>query len=96
MRDLAPPGELHAQQTFPFEFRSVEMEQESYRGAAVRLRYALRVTVVRGLGQTLVKDYPFWVQNPAAEVPAPGPPIKVRSASFRVFSDGAAFKTHNP
>lgn len=40
------------------------MEYESYKGTQVRLRYLLRVTVVRGMGQTISKEYPFWVQNP--------------------------------
>jgi vacuolar protein sorting-associated protein 26 len=64
VRDVAPPGDIFSAQTYPFEFRSVEMEYESYKGTQVRLRYLLRVTVVRGLGQTIVKEYPFWVQNP--------------------------------
>ncbi|KAG7668997.1 hypothetical protein Ndes2437B_g06734 [Nannochloris sp. 'desiccata'] len=64
VRDVAPPGDLFSAQTFPFEFRSVEMEYESYKGTQVRLRYLLRVTVVRGMGQTISKEYPFWVQNP--------------------------------
>lgn len=64
VRDVSPPGDLFSAQTFPFEFRSVEMEYESYKGTQVRLRYLLRVTVVRGLGQTISREYPFWVQNP--------------------------------
>jgi vacuolar protein sorting-associated protein 26 len=47
--------------------------------AQVRLRYALRVTVARGLGQSLVKDFPFWVRNEEAAPPPPGEPIKVRT-----------------
>lgn len=77
VRDLAPPGEFISQASFPFEFRSVEMEHESYRGLQVRLRYFLRIIVVRGLGQSLVKDYPFWVRNQTTEVPEFGPPIKM-------------------
>lgn len=79
VRDLAPPGEFSSQQTFPFEFRSVEMEYESYKGTQVRLRYMLRVTVVRGLGQTVVKEYPFWVRNPTPveDLPAAGAAIKM-------------------
>jgi vacuolar protein sorting-associated protein 26 len=70
VRDLAPPGQLTAQASFPFEFRGVEMADESYRGAAAALCYALRVTVARGLGQSLTRDYPFWVRNAAP--PPPG------------------------
>jgi hypothetical protein len=56
------------------------MQYESYRGLQVRLRYALRVTVVRGLGQSVTRDFPFWVRNAEAAPPPPGPPIKVSSA----------------
>lgn len=41
-RDLSPPGELTSQQTLPFEFNSVEMEHDSYRGLQVRLRCVTR------------------------------------------------------
>ena len=78
MRDLAPPGELAAQAALPFSFDNVELQYDSYRGAAVRLRYMLRVTVSRGMGQSVVRDFPFWVRNYADLAPPPGPPIKVR------------------
>lgn len=38
MRDLAPPGDLTTQASLPFEFGSVEMQYESYRGAQVGLK----------------------------------------------------------
>lgn len=37
VRDLAPPGDLTTQASLPFEFGSVEMQYESYRGAQVGL-----------------------------------------------------------
>lgn len=37
-RELAPPGDLSATRAFPFEFRNVEMQYESYRGIQVRCR----------------------------------------------------------
>ncbi len=37
-RDLSPPGELTSQVSLPFEFNSVEMEHDSFRGLQVRLR----------------------------------------------------------
>jgi hypothetical protein len=42
-----------------------------------QVRYLLRVTVARGMGQSVVKETPFWVRNPQVAPPA-GPPIKVR------------------
>jgi Vacuolar protein sorting-associated protein 26 len=43
-RDLSPPGELTSQQLLPFEFNSVEMEHDSYRGLQVRLRWGFGVS----------------------------------------------------
>lgn len=37
-RDLEFPGELTSQKAFPFEFGSVEMQYDSYKGLQVRLR----------------------------------------------------------
>ena len=44
-------------------------------------RYLLRVTLVRGYANSIVKDYPFWVRNcePAPEIVPNAPPIKVRT-----------------
>lgn len=76
VRDLAAPGDLPAQQSFPFSFENVEMQHDSYLGLKVRLRYLLRVTVSRGLGQSTSKDFPFWVRN-YRPTPPLGDPIKV-------------------
>ncbi|CAB3409216.1 unnamed protein product [Caenorhabditis bovis] len=46
-RELARPGELTQNTQFPFEFHNVEKPYESYMGSNVKLRYFLRVTVVR-------------------------------------------------
>jgi hypothetical protein len=35
VRELAPPGELTSSKVFPFEFRSVEMQYDSFRGQQV-------------------------------------------------------------
>lgn len=39
-RELAPAGDLRQQAVLPFEFKSVEMEHDSYKGLQVRLRCA--------------------------------------------------------
>ncbi|KAK9823987.1 hypothetical protein WJX72_006812 [[Myrmecia] bisecta] len=79
VRDLAPPGEIIAPQTFTFEFNNVDLQYDSYRGLQARLRYLLRVTVTRGYGTTTVKDFYFWVRNcEAAPAEVAGqPPIKM-------------------
>jgi vacuolar protein sorting-associated protein 26 len=77
-RDLSPPGELTSQQLLPFEFNSVEMEHDSYRGLQVRLRYLLRVTISRPYGASVVRDFPFWVRNHRQPEPqASLPPVKM-------------------
>ena len=38
VRELAPGGDLSASKTFPFEFRNVELQYDSYRGQQVRCR----------------------------------------------------------
>ncbi|XP_065901049.1 vacuolar protein sorting-associated protein 26B-like [Dysidea avara] len=49
IRQLSPPGELSGDKTFDFQFITVEKPYESYTGTNVRLRYFLRVTIVRRL-----------------------------------------------
>lgn len=46
-RELARPGDLLQNTEYPFEFPNVEKPYEVYTGSNVRLRYFLRVTVVR-------------------------------------------------
>jgi Vacuolar protein sorting-associated protein 26 len=69
-RELAPAGDIRGDSTFSFNFQSVDMSMDSYRGSTVRLRYLLRVTVARGMGG-LSEDFPLWVVNSCAEMPPP-------------------------
>ncbi|GCC33926.1 hypothetical protein chiPu_0012397 [Chiloscyllium punctatum] len=54
--------ELTQSRTYEFEFMQVEKPYESYIGANVRLRYFLRVTIVRSLSD-LVKEYDLIVHQ---------------------------------
>ncbi|CAD6190689.1 unnamed protein product [Caenorhabditis auriculariae] len=49
VKDLARPGELTQNVAFRFEFNNVEKPYETYLGTNVKLRYFLRVTIVRRL-----------------------------------------------
>ncbi|XP_052230298.1 vacuolar protein sorting-associated protein 26B-like isoform X1 [Dreissena polymorpha] len=49
VKELARPGEMTQNTSFNFEFQQVEKPYESYTGANVRLRYFLRVTIVKRL-----------------------------------------------
>ncbi|EEB12101.1 vacuolar protein sorting 26B-B, putative [Pediculus humanus corporis] len=55
VKELARPGELTQNTMFNFEFLNVEKPFESYTGSNVRLRYFLRVTIVRRLSD-IVKE----------------------------------------
>jgi len=61
-KELAAPGILSKETVFPFEFRSVMKDYESYRGINCDLRYYLRVTVTRSVF-SIVKEQEFWVQH---------------------------------
>lgn len=53
VKELARPGELIQNTLYAFEFLNVEKPFESYTGSNVRLRYFLRVTVVRRLSDVV-------------------------------------------
>lgn len=55
VKDLARPGELMQNTSYNFEFLNVEKPFESYTGSNVRLRYFLRVTIVRRISD-IVKE----------------------------------------
>lgn len=49
VKELARPGDITQNTSFDFEFNQVEKPYECYTGANVKLRYFLRVTIVRRL-----------------------------------------------
>jgi vacuolar protein sorting-associated protein 26 len=61
-QELAAPAELRHPETFDFEFKNVEKQFESYNGVNVRLRYYIRVTVFRRMGD-VVRDKDVWVYS---------------------------------
>ncbi|KAI7828048.1 putative PEP8-vacuolar protein sorting/targeting protein [Gamsiella multidivaricata] len=61
-QDLAVPGELRASTTYDFEFKNVEKMYESYHGINVKLRYFVRVTILRRLAD-VVKERDIWVYS---------------------------------
>lgn len=62
-RDLEPPGDLLSTRSYSFEFNNVEMPYESYNGVNVRLRYMVRVTVLRQYNSNVNQNFKFWVRN---------------------------------
>lgn len=61
-QELAAPGELQHPQTFPFNFKNVEKQYESYNGINVRLRYFIRVSVSRRM-QDVIREKDIWVYS---------------------------------
>lgn len=53
VKELARPGELTQNTSYSFEFLQVEKPYETYTGANVRLRYFLRVTIVKRLSDSV-------------------------------------------
>lgn len=49
-------------QTFDFTFNNVEKQYESYAGINVKLRYYLRVTLARRMGE-VIKERELWVHS---------------------------------
>jgi len=64
---LEAPGELGEDKGYPFEFKNVEKQYDTYSGNNVRLRYFLRVKINRSYSGTLTKTVDFAVQNTSKE-----------------------------
>lgn len=62
VQELAAPGELLHPQNFPFNFKNVEKQYESYNGINVKLRYFVRVTVSRRM-QDVIREKDLWVYS---------------------------------
>ncbi|CAG2105021.1 unnamed protein product [Medioppia subpectinata] len=75
VKDLARPSDLMQNTSFSFEFLNVEKPYESYTGSNVRLRYFLRVTIVRRLSD-IVKELDLIVHT-LSHYPEVNSPIKM-------------------
>ncbi|KRT85251.1 hypothetical protein AMK59_2984 [Oryctes borbonicus] len=75
VKELARPGEMIAHTSYPFEFSCVEKPFEVYTGSNVKLRYFLRVTIVRRIAD-LVKEMDIAVHT-LSSYPEMNNPIKM-------------------
>ena len=76
-RELEGSGELSQKpKTYRFEFKDVDMPHESYNGLNARVKYFVRVTVVRSFASNAVQEVPFWLRN-VSEPPAANSTIKM-------------------
>ncbi|EGD72326.1 vacuolar protein sorting-associated protein 26 [Salpingoeca rosetta] len=65
VKELAPPGEMLRNQTFSFEFKNVEKPYETYMGINAKLRYLVRVTIIRRMSN-IVKEKDIAVHSLAS------------------------------
>ncbi|CAE8643085.1 unnamed protein product [Polarella glacialis] len=62
-KDLEPPGSLYESKQYKWKFGAVDKQNETYSGINCRLRYFVRLTVVRNYATNIVKEIDLVVQN---------------------------------
>lgn len=65
--ELAAPSQLIHPETYPFEFKNVEKQYESYRGKNAHLRYYVKVTVSRKSVTEITREKELWVYQIAPQ-----------------------------
>ena len=70
-KDLEPSGSIFESKQYKWKFSSVDKTCETYWGTNVRVRYFVRVTILRQYTGHIIKELDFAVQNlyPAPEIP---------------------------
>ena len=63
-RELEPAGILLADKSFKFAFNKFEKQFETYYGAGVKLRYMLRVTILKNYKPKVIEEFDFAVHLP--------------------------------
>jgi len=62
-KDLEPPGALFEPKQYKWRFGAVDFANETYSGMKVRLRYFVRLSVVRNYSSNVTKEVDMIVQN---------------------------------
>uniref|UniRef100_A0A0G4HHJ0 Vacuolar protein sorting-associated protein 26 n=1 Tax=Chromera velia CCMP2878 TaxID=1169474 RepID=A0A0G4HHJ0_9ALVE len=62
-KDLMGPGSMFESEKWQWEFGNADKKYETYHGINVRLRYFVRLTVVRNYASNIVKEIDIVVQN---------------------------------
>lgn len=62
-KDLEPPGALFESKQYKWHFKAVDKANETYHGNNVRLRYFVRLSVVRNYAGNITKEVDMVVQN---------------------------------
>lgn len=77
--ELAAPSQLMHAETYPFEFKNVEKQYESYRGKNARLRYYVKVVISRKSSTEITREKELWVYQITAQPPAEAPSRAIKS-----------------
>eukprot|EP00358_Blepharisma_japonicum_P006171 CAMPEP_0202940428 /NCGR_PEP_ID=MMETSP1395-20130829/577_1 /ASSEMBLY_ACC=CAM_ASM_000871 /TAXON_ID=5961 /ORGANISM="Blepharisma japonicum, Strain Stock R1072" /LENGTH=238 /DNA_ID=CAMNT_0049634909 /DNA_START=171 /DNA_END=884 /DNA_ORIENTATION=+ len=68
-KDLEPPGTITDSSTVPFCFNKVDKQYETYQGRFCKVRYTLRVTIIRkNFSSNIVREQEIAVMNTSTEV----------------------------
>jgi len=62
-KDLEPPGSMFESKQYKFKFGAADKQNETYHGINVRLRYFVRLTLIRPYAQNITKEVDMIVQN---------------------------------
>ncbi|OLP97350.1 Vacuolar protein sorting-associated protein 26 [Symbiodinium microadriaticum] len=62
-KDLEPPGALYESKQYKWKFGAVDKQNETYSGINVRLRYFVRLVVLRSYAVNISKEVDMIVQN---------------------------------
>eukprot|EP01130_Rhizamoeba_saxonica_P004161 TRINITY_DN1712_c0_g1_i1.p1 TRINITY_DN1712_c0_g1~~TRINITY_DN1712_c0_g1_i1.p1 ORF type:complete len:249 (+),score=66.11 TRINITY_DN1712_c0_g1_i1:817-1563(+) len=72
------PGVLEGSTMFEFSFDNAEKPFESYNGMNVRLRYFLKLTIMRKFAANITREHELWVINyPSQQLSPKNPSIKM-------------------
>jgi len=62
-KDLEPPGSMFESRQYKFKFSAVDKQNETYCGINIRLRYFVRLVIIRSYAMSISKEVDMVVQN---------------------------------
>lgn len=62
-KDLEPPGAMFESKQYKWKFGAVDKQNDTYHGINVRLRYFVRLSVIRNYASNICKEVDMVVQN---------------------------------
>lgn len=87
--ELAAPSILTHPETYPFEFKNVEKQYESYRGKNARLRYYIKVIVsTKKSSSEITREKELWVFQYTYQPPTPIQNKSTSNTNTNTTADG--------